>query len=88
MNYRLEQIQRWLVEPVIDGWTSRYVGSKGVTLRTNPEHINRCVRAIINRFDQETEITIEETSCETQNLPRSSRVVSLEASRAKRKDRS
>jgi hypothetical protein len=44
-----------------DGFSRRYIGPKGVLLRRNPEHIERTISAIRQRFDNETEITIEES---------------------------
>lgn len=41
-----------------DGWCRKHIGD--VMLRQNFEHINRCVSAIRNRWDNETEITIEQ----------------------------
>lgn len=50
------------VEFIHDGWIRRSVGAKGVILRRNPEHVERCVRAIRNRYEDEVEITYEQKS--------------------------
>ncbi|MFL6728084.1 MAG: hypothetical protein ACJ8FS_16455 [Sphingomicrobium sp.] len=48
------------VEIVWDGWTCRHIGSKGVLLRRNIEHIARCREAVIRRYDRETEVRFEQ----------------------------
>jgi hypothetical protein len=75
------------VELIFDGWTRRYIGSKGVILRRNPEHIERCIRAIRNRHEDEVEIRIEEQkNDELQSISGRGRVIPLEVGKQKRKD--
>lgn len=73
------------VELSFDGWTRKYIGSRGVILRKNPDHIRLCITAIQLRRENEIEIRYEEQEIEIHNLRGSGRVIPLETKSTQRK---